>query len=133
MQSRVTIGEQNYYRVGKISEDVKSVEIHLMETSGVTTMLAYREDPRGKGFDAKAIVPKYDTIIITDDLTTKPIYVITNGEENSLYTLSVSMKREQKKNGSGDTFNYIVLPENQHQQLVMQPKAVQIIRIHPTS
>lgn len=42
IRGRASIGQKNYYRVAKLTDDAKSVEIHLMEVSGVTTMLGYR-------------------------------------------------------------------------------------------
>lgn len=46
----------------------------------------------------------------------------------------MSVKRDEKKNGSGnDNFNFVVVPENYQQMMVLQPGASEIIRIHPTS
>lgn len=41
-RGRASQGHHSYYRVAKLSEDARSVEVHLLETSGVTTMLGYR-------------------------------------------------------------------------------------------
>jgi hypothetical protein len=54
-------------------------------------------------------------LIFHEDLYTKQIYIVVNGEENALYTLTVSIDREISVNvdpDKKDQFNYVVVAEN---------------------
>lgn len=48
VKDRLALGEQKYYKLGKIASDVKSVTVRLTEISGATVIKGYRADPRGK-------------------------------------------------------------------------------------
>lgn len=69
MRDRLALGEQKYYRVGRIASDVKSVVVRLTEVSGTTVIKGYRADPRGKELTLPSTNAVHDALVFKDNLT----------------------------------------------------------------
>ena len=96
LKDRLTIGSRKIYKIPPLSKDIVAVHVYLVDISGATLMFGSKTDPRSSSFaNTDLDLPiknelKYNTKDLPSNHT---LFIIVQGEENSLFSLTSTFKR----------------------------------------
>jgi hypothetical protein len=120
METRI---KQNQYKVFKFTNQdrfLKEIKIYLNEISGKVEVYSLREEPKGN--DRYGKEETGSVLIFDKDLATKPIFLVVDGREDSIFSVQVVTVHK-----SDETVSSLTLSEDLDFSFKIKPQGSEVV------